>query len=261
MGAGAAAAGVYKRKFRPLVLVTAFHRVNDAIAEDGLTCSSAKFDAFCRFFKRYFNVVPLSEQVKGLREGRDVGGSISITFDDGYLDNYEVAAPILRRHGLPATFFITTGFIGGTSVPFWDRQLPRRQPWMNWDHVRALSRQGFDIGCHTVSHLNMGTSSPESVRAELDTSKLVLATELGRAVELFAYPFGGREQINAASRQLVRDAGFLCCASCHGGTNGNSTDPYHLNRIGIAEWYSGPHQFGAELVMGKAQGVDHVHLD
>ena len=74
-----------------------------------------------------------------------MGGSLSITFDDGYLDNYEIAAPILREVGLSATFFVTTNFIGSEFVPFWDSDLPQQPGWMSWKQVRELADHGFEI--------------------------------------------------------------------------------------------------------------------
>src|SRR5579872_3537168 len=102
LGGASGLSGIYARDFRSKMVVVAFHRVNDELVADGLTCGSAKFEAFCRFFKEHFRIVPLSEQVAACRAAKDVGGTLSITFDDGYQDNYEVAAPILRRLGLPA---------------------------------------------------------------------------------------------------------------------------------------------------------------
>jgi peptidoglycan/xylan/chitin deacetylase (PgdA/CDA1 family) len=251
LGRLAAVAGVYERDFKSRMIVVAFHRINDDMPEDGLTCSSEKFDAFCTFFKEYFRVVSFEEQVVSITKGIDMGGTLSITFDDGYRDNAEVAAPVLRKHNLPATFFVTTGFIDSTLVPFWDEQLPHRPGWMTWDQVRELSKQGFDIGCHTSTHINMATTEPDIVRAELTMSKARLEAELGKPIRLFAYPFGGRGQISERSLELVKEVGFISCASCYGGTNKPIDDPYNLKRIGIATWFATPHQFGAEMVMGK----------
>src|ERR1700693_3674727 len=112
IGHAAGFAGVFARGFRSKMVIVAFHRVNDGMPEDGLTCSSAKFEKFCRFFRSHFRVIPLWEQVAGRDGTQALGGTLSITLDDGYRDNFEVAAPILRKLDLPATFFVTTGFIG-----------------------------------------------------------------------------------------------------------------------------------------------------
>ena len=251
-GHAAAATGMYARDFASKMVVIAFHRVNDQLPGDGLTCSGAKFEAFCRFFRSYFKVVPFSEQVARVRERRPMGGTLSITFDDGYLDNFEVAAPILRKLGLPATFFVTTGFIGSQIVPFWDKPLGVQPGWMTWDQLRALAVQGFEFGCHTDSHIDMAAADEHAVRTELEVSKRKLRQELGVSTELFAYPFGGKQHINERSLKLIREQGFSCCASCYGGSNAPLADPYDIRRIGVAEWYKTPHQFGFELLTNRA---------
>jgi peptidoglycan/xylan/chitin deacetylase (PgdA/CDA1 family) len=253
LGRAASWSGTYSREFRSIMAIVAFHRVNDQMPLDGLTCSSAKFEAFCRFFSKHFTVLPFGEQVAGCRAGRDMGGTLSITFDDGYLDNFEVAAPILRRLGLPATFFVTTGFIGSTAPAPWDIALPESPGWMNWDHVRGLLAQGFQIGSHTHSHIDMAAADPETVRKELSISKRKLLEELNLVADLFAYPFGGREHMSERSRALVRESGFSCCAACYGGVNSPAADPYMLNRIGIAEWFDTPDQFGFELMTKRTE--------
>jgi peptidoglycan/xylan/chitin deacetylase (PgdA/CDA1 family) len=243
--------GAYERRFRSQMTIVAFHRVNDEFPGDMLTCSPAKFEAFCRFFRQHFRVLPLSQQIAGCRAGYDLGGTLSITFDDGYRDNLEIAAPILRKLQLPATFFVTTGFIGSLITPPWDRDLPRQPGWMSWDDVRTLHAQGFEIGSHTDSHLDMARADPESVRGDLMLSRQKLLDTLGRsAVQLFAYPFGGPEHISRRARDLVRELGFACCVSCHGGTNAVTPDPFDLNRIAIGQWYTHPDVLGFELLTG-----------
>jgi peptidoglycan/xylan/chitin deacetylase (PgdA/CDA1 family) len=75
--------------------------------------SAAAFEQRMRWIKANFNVLPLSEAVRELREDRLAARALCLTFDDGYADNYRVALPILRRLGLPATFFVATGFLDG----------------------------------------------------------------------------------------------------------------------------------------------------
>ena len=74
---------------------------------------AASFDAVCGWVRGWFNVLPLDEATRRLAEGTLPARAMAITFDDGYADNQQVAAPILRRHGLTATFFVATGFIDG----------------------------------------------------------------------------------------------------------------------------------------------------
>lgn len=253
LGSASGMAGIYARDFRWKMIIVAFHRVNDELPEDGLTCGSAKFEAFCRFFKEQFRIVPLSEQVAACHGWKDMGGTLSITFDDGYRDNFEVAAPILRKLGLPATFFVATGYIGSSITAPWDRDLRPAPGWMSWDQVRGLKAQGFEIGAHTDTHIDLGAADPDTIRAELRTCRQKLEREVGGTVSLFAYPFGGTDNISPAALELVRDAGFTCCVSCHGGANPPVTDAFHLARIGIAEWFATPNQFGFELVRERAR--------
>jgi len=251
LGRVAGLTGAYERRFRSQMTIVAFHRVNDRLVGDPLTCSTAKFEAFCDFFRAHFRVLPLSEQVAGARAGKDLGGTLSITFDDGYLDNSEVAAPILRRLQLPATFLVTTGFIGSQITPPWDRNLAEQPGWMSWDHLRALHSEGFEIGCHTDSHLDMGKADAETVQADLALSKQKLIDALRTSsARLFAYPFGGPEHISQRSRELVREAGFTCCLSCHGGINAVTPDPFELNRIAVDQWYTNPNVFAFEMLTG-----------
>lgn len=258
IGHVAAATGAYARSFDSKMIIMAFHRVNDVLPEDGLTCTSAKFEKFCGFFRRHFDVLPLSQQVQGCKSGKDMGGTLSITFDDGYRDNCEVAASILRGAALPATFFVTSGFVGSQTVPPWDNALPVQPGWMTWDQVRSLVAQGFEIGCHTHTHLDMGTAELDAVRADIQASQERFRDELDVAIRLFAYPFGGRANISENSRALVRAAGFECCVSCYGGVNGPSADPFNLRRIAVAEWFASPHQFGYELLTGRLNAMVSV---
>jgi peptidoglycan/xylan/chitin deacetylase (PgdA/CDA1 family) len=71
-----------------------------------------RFTELCRWLDSLFHVVPLDEGARLLKDGGLPERALAITFDDGYADNHDVALPILRRHGLPATFFIATGFLG-----------------------------------------------------------------------------------------------------------------------------------------------------
>ena len=72
-----------------------------------------RFDELCRWLAAWYNVLPLDDAVDRLAQGVLPARALAITFDDGYADNHDLAVPILRKHGLRATFFIATGFLNG----------------------------------------------------------------------------------------------------------------------------------------------------
>jgi len=249
LGHSAFALGFHRRALQSQSTIVLFHRVDDRLAGDPISRTVAEFRAFCTYFKQHFEVISLSELIARRSQGRDIGGTLVITFDDGYLDNYTNAAPILHELGLPASFFIATGFIGTEHVPFWDEKLPFRPQWMTWENVKALADMGFEIGAHTDTHVDLGTVDVDQARDEIETSKRKLESVLGRPVAHFAYPFGGREHITEATRALVPAAGFACCVSAYGGGVAASADLYNLQRMPISPWFDTPAQFGFELLM------------
>lgn len=91
-----------------------FHRVRSA--PDILfptEMDAVRFEAYLRFARSWLNVLPLGEAVERLKDGTLPPAATCITFDDGYADNLTVAAPLLRKYGLPATVFVATGYIDG----------------------------------------------------------------------------------------------------------------------------------------------------
>ncbi|MCC6531335.1 MAG: polysaccharide deacetylase family protein [Burkholderiales bacterium] len=91
-----------------------YHRVH--AAADPMSpeeVDARTFDWQVRCLCEYFHILPLDEAVEKLGRRALPQGAVSITFDDGYRDNCEVALPVLRRHGASATFFVATDFLGG----------------------------------------------------------------------------------------------------------------------------------------------------
>ncbi len=232
-------------------VIVLFHRVDDRYPGTPINSTRSEFWKFLKFFKRFYTVISLRELLDRLLRGDDVSNCLAITFDDGYLDNYSDAAPMLARLGLPACFFVVTGYIGSDCVPWWDEELGIPSEWMNWDQVRSLHAQGFEIGAHTMSHLDLGVSVGDVSFAEIAGSKARLEQELGAPVDFFSYPYGRRHQIAEENREAVRRAGFTCCLSAFGGAVKPGDSPYHLNRTPISPWYASPYQFGFASVFRR----------
>jgi peptidoglycan/xylan/chitin deacetylase (PgdA/CDA1 family) len=201
---------------RSFMAVLLFHRVTDEIPEDGLTVSTARFRGMCRMFRRSFRVVPLAEVFRVLRAGEPFARrTIAITFDDCYRDNL-FAARVLAEHGLPASFFVPSSYVGTDRVFPWDRKLPRLAN-LTWDDVREMARMGFEIGSHTLSHANLGDVSAEQARREIFESKAAIERQTGCLVRHLAYPFGGRDNFSEKWLPLLEAAGYEGYLSGYGG--------------------------------------------
>lgn len=107
------------------LLVLCWHNVEPTWAFPGESADRSRRD-FARqvnHLRRWANVVPLRSALADLAEGRPLPPrAVALTFDDGYLDNVTVAAPVLHAAGLPATFFLVPGFLSG-DVPSWWEEL------------------------------------------------------------------------------------------------------------------------------------------
>jgi peptidoglycan/xylan/chitin deacetylase (PgdA/CDA1 family) len=248
LGATAFTARAQRVLLRHSAVVVAFHRVDDRLKGNPISCTVDEFRRFCDFFQKHFEIVSTSEVLRRLHRGADLSGCLAITFDDGYRDNFDNAAPELEARGLPATFFVASGFIGTETQPWWDQEYGVQAHWMNWEQVRSLHQRGFEIGAHTVNHVDLGVVDAETGAREIRDSRATLERELGAPVSLFAYPYGRREQISETNRSMVREAGLACCFSCYGGLVQRGADPYRLERTPITPWHVAPGQLGFELL-------------
>lgn len=103
------------------ILVLGYHRVGLATGANPAGVWDASPDLFegqLQFLDQEFDVVAPGDLEAVVRARR--GRYVLLTFDDGYRDTFDYAFPILKRHGLPATFFLTTGFIDDGRIAWWD---------------------------------------------------------------------------------------------------------------------------------------------
>lgn len=232
-------AGAWRRTRWPYCIV-AFHRISDDGEE--LSYPPAAFAALCRYWRDHYEILPLERLLARLVHGDALQHpSVCITLDDGYADNAEIAAEILDRLDLSATFFITSGAIGEPNRFPWDQHLAPPPRLMRWQQLHALRAAGFGIGSHTVSHPRLSELQQSELVEQLTASRAHLEKELGEPVLDFAYPFGGLGDCDAAARAAVRAAGYRCCLACHGGLVSAHDSPYHLNRISVStRWHATP---------------------
>ncbi len=156
---------------------------------------------------------------------------VCITFDDGYRDALEVAAPILREFGMPGTVYLPTAMIDGDAPYDWygEREAP---PALDWDGVRELIAGDLvDVQPHTRTHPRLTALGDEAARWELETSKADIETRLGVPVTSISYPAGlyGERDV-----RLARELGYRAAVTCRPGLNTAATDLMELRRNLIA---------------------------
>ena len=116
----------FNRKFSKKLLILGYHRIYDMDEDerkfssdaDLVSASVSEFDWQIRYLKENYNVITFSEYIRLRQQDQLKEDYVIITFDDGFSDNYENAYPVLKKHGIPAVFYITVNYIG-TSNRFW----------------------------------------------------------------------------------------------------------------------------------------------
>ncbi|WP_299758515.1 polysaccharide deacetylase family protein [uncultured Pontibacter sp.] len=110
-----------KKQLEPKALVLMYHRIAELEPDIWrLAVNPENFEEHLRLLQRKWHVVPLAELAKNLKAKKLRNKSIALTFDDGYVDNFLHAKPLLEKYKLPATFFISSGNIGNQAEFWWD---------------------------------------------------------------------------------------------------------------------------------------------
>ena len=123
-----------------------------------------------------------------------------VTFDDGFVNFFEVASPELTKLNIPSTMFVIADAIGKAFGP-----QGRSENVMSLDQIRALPVDLVTIGSHTSSHPYLPSLTEEDARREITRSRIKIEEILGRKVQLFSFPFGG---FNEKLVDICRSAGY-----------------------------------------------------
>ncbi len=141
---------------------------------------------------------------------------ILITFDDGYIDNYQAAWPILRENDFRATFFIITSSVGSGM--------------MSWEQIHELADQGNSIASHTVTHPDLSTLSSKQLETELAQSKKDLESNIGKSVDALCFPSGS---YNDKTLEIMLHLGYKLGFTTKSGKVHLGDNPLTLKRIRI----------------------------
>jgi peptidoglycan/xylan/chitin deacetylase (PgdA/CDA1 family) len=222
-----------KGKKQRMVPVLTYHRVGPATVPHVPTVSAEAFEAQLALLRRWGRcVVPLSELINDLTGEKPLPRStVVITFDDGYEETANIAAPLLRAYGFCATVFIAPEEL-------------ERPGFLSWPQVQKLARDGFTVGSHTMRHTFLPTVPRDHVRQELVESKRVLEERLGQSCRWLSYPIGGyTPEIQA----IAREVGYEAACTTNRGLSKRAMDLFAIRRIKMTERDRGPIRLWAKL--------------
>jgi peptidoglycan/xylan/chitin deacetylase (PgdA/CDA1 family) len=190
-----------------------------------MTVSRESFEAQMQLLKeKGYRVVTLDQLLEFVEfRGQLPGKAVVITIDDGWRSGYDIAFPILKRYGYPATLFVYTDLITGGAKT------------LSWDQLREMTAQGLDVQCHTLTHRNLAlpqgqeTSEEyfEAVRREIDDAARLIEQKLGRRPKYLAYPYG---DTNGLAISLLRKQGYRAAFTVEREPNPFFTPAFRLGR-------------------------------
>lgn len=210
------------------VPILMYHYVNnEEPLKSRLGVSPDSFERQMRFLReRKYNIVSLEELTDLIKNKKKMPPkTVAITFDDGYLDNYTHAYPVLKKYNIPAAIFVVINRVG--------KHLGN-DDYMSWSQIRELSESGLiTIGSHSMSHPNLSEiDSEEQLKEEIFESKKILENELNKEVKFFSYPFGGR---SLEARRIVSLSGYKAAVGTNFPKGSPGDDIYALKRLRISE--------------------------
>jgi peptidoglycan/xylan/chitin deacetylase (PgdA/CDA1 family) len=196
------------------------------------TTSPVAFENQLRQLSRAgYKSVCLGAAMSLMKAGRELPDkTVVITFDDGFRDFYDLAFPVLKRHGHTASMFLSTAFIGNERRSFKGREC------LVWNEVRELRDAGIEFGSHTVNHPKLYELRWREIEAELAVSKDRIERELQEPVASFSYPFAFPQhdgQFMAKFSSLLQTFGYESCATTIIGTVRAGDNPLCLKRLPV----------------------------
>ena len=214
---------------RPIILM--YHHIMPpppGAAIKGMYVSPTQFDGQIGWLKRRgYQFLTFADLLDTESGNSHSDRSVIITLDDGYLNNYTEAFPILRKHDVSAVIYPILNDLGQSGV-FWPgatEQTPADM--MSEQHLREMAAAGIEFGSHLLNHKRLTEMTEQEQTDELTRSRSRLAELQGSPVLSIAYPFG---EYDEGVLDRTRAAGYRFGVTTMPGVNSADTDPLQLQR-------------------------------
>lgn len=159
--------------------------------------------------------------------GEKAGKVVIITFDDGFENVLENAAPALDEFGFTSTNYCVANQTGGSNE--WDQKSGAPfVPCMSKEQIRQWAALGHEVGAHTLDHARLSQCTDDEARRQITDCKAMLEDIVGMPVISFAYPYGDN---NETHRQIAQEAGYESATTTIRRRANEHDDPFGIPRI------------------------------
>ncbi len=221
------------KKSRNEIPILMYHRVVGDESDTGIhgTYVTAKqFEEHLQILKNEDYEALTFEELELGKRFSDGKKKVIITFDDGYVDNYKYAFPVLKKYGYKAVIYL----VSHLDYNKWDvennENPEKRFHLMDEEQLKEMLDYGIEFGGHTKTHPRLSKLSIAEAKEEIFESKKVLEEKLRVKLKSFAYPYG---DLNDEVKNLVQMAGYIYGVATDSGPVCISDDLYQIRRIGI----------------------------
>jgi peptidoglycan/xylan/chitin deacetylase (PgdA/CDA1 family) len=213
--------------------VLAYHKIDQPTPDvkiRGAYTSPKKFARQMSYLKKKgFIFYTAAELIKHYREHDEFPArGITVTFDDGWKDNFTYAFPVMRELGVKATIFLVPDVIGKTTAQVTAEGEGAREH-LSAENIVEMSQNGIEFGSHSLTHLLLNQASPSEVEKEVRESKSFIENLVQKSCETFAYPAGF---FTETAKKAVAEAGYTAAFTTVYGS-ADDRDLYELNRTEI----------------------------
>lgn len=189
--------------------ILCYHRI-EPVPRDRWSVSNKEFSRQMEFLKSEYHPVSLNDIVEWRKDRRSLPErAVAITFDDGLVDVYRHAYPVLQKFDISATIFVCPDLMTDVCHESGSRSNDSEKPFMTWDQVRELASSGWVVGSHSLTHPVLSTLDDSVARKEIADSKKRIERGLQKSCMYFCYPYGTPKAVTYRERDLVLEAGYV----------------------------------------------------
>lgn len=199
-----------------------YHHVENGHYSETYTITPEKFGVQMQALEDWgYTTITISELIQAITEGAQLPERpVVITFDDGYLNVYENAYPIMEEHGFVGMIYVVGKYING-------------RDFMTVENILELADAGWEVGNHSFTHTDLSLD-PTQANYEMYQSKVYVEKLLGIPIKTFAFPFGGFKPILGDRAWRY---GYLGAVGLGDGWAHSEQSLYYLERIEIKGSY------------------------